>query len=876
MSDDAPHADAAPPSSPKGEIGKTYGHFRVLEPLGRGGMGVVYAATDTRLDRTVALKFLPTALNEDREARARFATEARAASALDHPNICTVHDIGESDDGRVYIAMAYYEGETLEEKIRRGPLRPDEALNYAGQVARGLAKAHAAGIVHRDIKPANVIVTEDGIAKILDFGLAKLEDVRHTRTGHVLGTIRYMSPEQSSGETVDHRTDLWSVGVLLYEMLTGRYPFGEGRVPAILHAILNEDPPALSRTNPNVPAGIERIVDGCLAKDPRRRYASAEALLADIERSGYASGPPGLAATSGRGRRALWPRRTGARAGLAVAALLALTLALPVTRRAIWGGGQPAGVGAGPVYVAVLPLTSASGDPDDQALADGLTYSLATMLVGLETQRDSFLVVPASEVVGQSVTTAAEARRLFGVTNVLRGRFVRGGDGAASVQLELIEPEPVVLVGVATLPSPDAPEFRTEVRAALAGLFGVESGRVDAALARNEPTRAGAYAYYLQGLGYLHRSDLADNTDNAMLLFERAILEDPAYALAHAGLCEARFEKFRQTADPSFSRQALESCDRAAALDEDQAAVLIAVGSVLLRTGEPDRALRRLREAERLEPDNADVYRWLGRYHEERGEEAEMERAYLKAIELRPDAWIYHSELAVFLAYAGRVREARERYREVTVLTPDNYLGYNGMGFTSLWLNEIDEARRYFQASLERRPNPIAYRNLGYLELREGEWTEAIAELEKGLAISDTDWWSWRHLAQAAYWSGQEDRAREAWGNVVDIVTPLLEVNPGDSDLLLGLAEAHVLLGNRDEGRRLLDRALLRDATWNYFPFYIGRLYEILGSRESAVEYVTAAVEGGFDPVAIDNDPWLAELRRDPRYAEARRRVQSS
>jgi serine/threonine protein kinase/WD40 repeat protein len=270
-------------------IGREVDHYRVLGHLGGGGMGVVYKAEDTRLQRTVALKFLPPALTRDPVAKSRFLQEARAASALDHPNVCTVYDIGELDDGQLYLAMPAYDGETLKKRIERGPLPMEEAVDIAKQVAQGLAKAHRQGIVHRDIKPANLMLTGDGLVKILDFGLAKLAgSAGLTRAGFCVGTPSYMSPEQARGE-VDLRTDLWSLGVVLYEMLTGLLPFQAESDPGIVHAVIHEEPSPLTRWRPEVPPALERIIAGLLKKDPGDRYPTAEHVLADLRALG---GPP--------------------------------------------------------------------------------------------------------------------------------------------------------------------------------------------------------------------------------------------------------------------------------------------------------------------------------------------------------------------------------------------------------------------------------------------------------------------------------------------------------------------------------------------------------------------------------------------------------
>lgn len=264
-------------------IGQTVDHYEVTDHLGGGGMGVVYKARDTRLQRTVALKFLPFFLNRNEKARRRFLQEARAASALDHPHICTIYDVGQADDGRHFIAMAYYEGETLEKKIDRGPLPIETALDLAVQIAEGLDQAHRRGIVHRDVKPANVMVTSDGLVKMLDFGLAKLRgETQLTRTGAMLGTAAYMSPEQIHGHDVDHRTDVWSLGVVLYEMIAGQRPFVGDFGPAVLYGVLNLNPQPITGLRDDVPMQLAHVINKALAKSPAQRYQHASDLLDDL------------------------------------------------------------------------------------------------------------------------------------------------------------------------------------------------------------------------------------------------------------------------------------------------------------------------------------------------------------------------------------------------------------------------------------------------------------------------------------------------------------------------------------------------------------------------------------------------------------------
>ncbi len=276
-------------------IGSRVSHYEILDHLGGGGMGVVYRARDLALDRTVALKFLPPELTRDREAKQRFIHEAKSASALDHPNICTIHELGETGEGQVFIAMACYGGQTLRKRLERGPLELDHAVALAMQIASGLSAAHEGGIIHRDVKPANIIITDDGTIKIIDFGLAKLlGHASLTKAGSTLGTAAYMSPEQARGEEVDARTDVWSLGVVIYEMLAGKLPFSAEHEQAILYRILNEDPEPLTAYRQDIPVMLARVIERAMQKDTVARYASAAELLHDLNlsRSGEGTHPP--------------------------------------------------------------------------------------------------------------------------------------------------------------------------------------------------------------------------------------------------------------------------------------------------------------------------------------------------------------------------------------------------------------------------------------------------------------------------------------------------------------------------------------------------------------------------------------------------------
>jgi serine/threonine-protein kinase len=359
-------------------IGKSFSHYRILEPLGKGGMGVVYKAEDTTLKRTVALKFLAQPSFAGDEEKDRFIREAQAAAALDHVNICTVYEVDETDDGQIFIAMAYYEGETLKERIARGPLPVNEAIDLAIQVCRGLKKAHELGVVHRDIKPANIIITSDGVVKILDFGLAKLAGrPKLTKTGSTMGTAAYMSPEQSLGGFVDHRADLWSLGVMLYEMVAGCTPFRGEYEHAILYSIMNEDPEPVTEIRSDVPRELERVITRTIQKEPEDRYSEVDELLSDLQslREGVTTSIRPRAGKS-KARRPFGKPLYAAIAGLLVLSMIAV---LYLTQ-----GGKETTV---QTSIAVMPFTIANAQNDWTWLRVGMADLLSTDLAQIPSLR---------------------------------------------------------------------------------------------------------------------------------------------------------------------------------------------------------------------------------------------------------------------------------------------------------------------------------------------------------------------------------------------------------------------------------------------------------------------------------------------------------
>ncbi len=630
-------------------IGQIVSHYKILEKLGEGGMGVVYKAEDTRLKRTVALKFLPPHLTTDPEAKDRFIHEAQAASALDHPNICIVHDVGDAGEGQTFIVMACYEGETLKEKITRGPLECEEAVGLIRQIAQGLAKSHAKGIIHRDIKPANILITAEGVPKILDFGLAKLTGhIGLTKSGSTVGTFAYMSPEQVRGEDVDHRTDLWSLGATLYEMLAGHPPFRGEHEAALVYEILNTTPPPLRHYRPDAPEHLQVLVSKLLQKDPATRIPSAEILLQELT-----------------------------------------------------GPATPAAGTSTENSIAVLYFENMSSEHDTDYFCAGITEDIITDLSKIRSLR----VVPRNDVLpfrnkDTNIRRLGEALR---ANYVLEGS-VRKAGSRIRITAQLTD----VRTGYHTWAErfdrllEDIFDLQNDVSGKIVDALRISLSESEKASLTRRPTDdLRAYDFYMRGKDLvLHRG--RKNAELSIQMYERALSIDPDFVGALSGLAEACSHMYTwYDGHQKWLARIIELSEKALALDPGSLEARLALGSVYVhqkRFGEAKLVFKKLIQEK---PDFYEGFLWLGMACDLTGEYNDAVLCYTQATQVKP----YSEEPLVRLDMTYR-RQGNEELSKATAHTVLE------TGIRRLALNPDDTVTRsrvaIYYARFRQRENAMA------------------------------------------------------------------------------------------------------------------------------------------------------------------------
>ncbi len=794
--------------------GKTISHYKIAEKLGGGGMGVVYKAEDLKLNRTVALKFLPPELTRDEEAKKRFIQEARAASSLQHNNICTIHDIEETEDGQIFICMDCYEGETLKEKIERGPLKIKEALDIAVQVSEGLQKAHEKGITHRDIKPANIFITSEGQVKILDFGLAKLSgQTMMTKTGSTVGTAAYMSPEQARGEQVDSRTDVWAFGVVLYEMSTGRFPFKGEYDNAVIYNILNEEPEQPSKLQSNIPEQVERVILKSLRKNPDERFKFMDEMLSELKTCLETRG--GVSKRYGKGLRGMIRRGIlpfGISVGLLSLALMIYFLIIVEESEA-------------PVLkmIAVLPFQNL-GPAEDEYFADGLTDEITSRL----SRVGNLGVISSTSSSQYKKTTKAlpVIAKELGVDYILEGtiRWVKTGDGARiRITPRLIKISQDMLLWSDNMDRNfiDIFTIQTEIALKVVGSLDIVLNEFEKHGIEKIPTKnTEAYKLYLRGIsiGSYERQDL----EKKISIFKEVVGMDSTFALAFLRLSNAhmRYHWFGFDHANEHLSLAKKYLDSAFALQPQMPEAYFVLGYYYyFGFRNYDLALKAFSTAEKGLPNNSNII---------------LAKAYI-------------------LRRQGKFEESLELQKEGLELDPKFPNTIYEMGVSLSWMGRFAEAEEYLERHISIRPNQVwAYiRKADICLLWTGDIKKSRSEIER-IVLKDQPW---EYLTRLDIY---ERNYISALNRLSKVTAPLYEdqVTVSPVSMLRGIIygftkDTALSKASFDTARAFLESEIKNNSNDERLHSALGIVYAGLGMNEAAVH----ESEHAIDLLSVSKDP---------------------
>jgi tetratricopeptide (TPR) repeat protein len=846
-----------------GSIRETLGHYEILRPIGSGGMGEVFVARDPKLGRKVAIKMLPLRLAAEKDTLTRFTQEARSASALNHPNIVTIHEVG-ANEGSPFIVMEYIDGRDLRSLIAEGPLPVRQVLDIGVQIADGLAAAHERGIIHRDLKPENIMVTRDAYVKILDFGLAKIVgptpegehtlqlDMPGTTPGMILGTVGYMSPEQATGKRIDFRSDLFAFGAILHELVTATPAFDGETAIDTLSAILHYEPEPVTRSTVLAPTQLADIISRLLAKSPDDRYSSTRDLARELrllrdrvaaEESGFHKPYP-----QPKDR----PIGGFIAAGLALLVFVVGMVLFTKDRDAATTGDSAVTRPVAKKYLAVMRFQDLSGDPNGQLVVDGFAETLTARLAHFPSVQ---VMRPAAS--DPNTADPKKAARDLGANLVLTGSMMRAGDR--------------IRVTYSVLDSRSGREWRDLIEGNVSNLFGIQD-EVAASVARNldlgntSTTRpvldpAVSQQRYLEAMGHLRRSDNEQSLDSAI-----AILEDLGDSPSvQAALARAYLHKFSDTKEPRYAASANQAAERAIAADPQSIDVNVTLGELRRETGRHKEAINAFLQVLSQQPNNADAVLGLAETYKASRDMKNAEAQYKRAIALQPNYWAGYNKLGAFYYVVGRYQDAILQFQRVVEMVPDNERASNNLGGIYQRIGRYDEALRVFEQSIKRRPSAQGYSNLGTCYYFLGRFADAVSTNQKAVELAPHDYTYWRNLGDAYRWLPDQARAKAAYEKALTLTDDVIRINPNDAYAHMTRASVAAKLGRNREARSSILRALELEPTFASHVYEAAVIANIDGSEEDATARLEQAIRLGYSAADILRDPEFANLRKKGR-----------
>lgn len=834
----------------------SYLHYNILEKLGEGGMGVVYLADDTRLKRKVALKFLPQRIADDPAEHRRFKLEASAAAGLNHPNIAQVHAIEEAE-GNLFIVMEYVQGDVLEDLIASEVLDIEKKTAIALQIAEGLQAAHDRDIIHRDIKSSNIMVSDAGLVKVMDFGLARIRGSEHiTKPGSTLGTASYMAPELIAGNECDARSDIWSFGVVLYELFSNALPFQGVYEPAVMYAIMEEAPRPLPQAEGALPKNIRQVIMQCLEKDPDARYQCMRDIIDQLQPGNPKQARPArpLAGMSPGQYRAA----AGGLAVMAAAVIFMYAMGLFSPEKQIAEKQIPE-----KKFLAVLPIEIIGDSPGLQSISDALSETFSYRLSALEKYENSYWVAPASEMRREKINSATQAKKLFGV-NLVIVSSIQSLNDSTRFSLELVDADKMRRIGSEQIMVPSSNLAQLEVygvRAMVKMLDITISDTVDKTITDGRPAVPEAYEYYLKGIAALQDYSNIDSLASAENFFKQAIASDDGFALAYAGLGEAYWQQYQTTKDSVLLKQSADKLNKALLLNKNLAPVQTSLGLLKTTLGTYDEAIAHFKQALKIDIKYTPAYQGMARAFDKKGDSKKAIEAYEQAISLKPDYWESHKDLGTHYLMNGEFDHAIEQYRQVITMTPGSSTAYSNLGVAYYYNGQMEQARAMFEHSLALENNPLTANNLAGIYFWQKNYDKAAAMYEVALNEFAHRYEIWGNLAAAYELGGHQAKARETYRIAIKKAEEQLRVNPNDVYVLADLGAYHSDLGHRQQALQYISKALGMGKDDIVIRQRAVAVYEKLGLREMALEWITAAMTND-----LEMQPELENLVNDPKY----------
>lgn len=857
------------------------GRYQILRVLGEGGMGAVYQARDQALDRTIALKVIRPELAGNPAILQRFKQELILARHVTHKNVVRIFDLGESD-GIKFITMEFVDGEDLRTLLRRqGKFSPKEAVHIVEQVCRALDAAHAEGVIHRDLKPQNIMRDKQGRIVVMDFGLARsLQGEGMTQTGALVGTMEYMSPEQATGGELDQRSDLFALGLIFYELLTGKVPYKADTALASLMKRTQERAVPPSQIDSSVPKVLSGIVSRCLERDPKARYHSALEILQQLEAWGMNPGiSPSVVArmVPSSASRVLQislpvPERRGWLWAAGVVLLALILLAIPATRHFVFRS-KPAtetstgipGLAQGK-YVAVLPFRVLGDEKSLQYVADGLQEALTAKLFQLKEVH-----VASSSAVDMAAGSAhnlAKMAQELGVNLVLQGT-VQGGSDKLRITLDLEDVSAGKRVwgqefsGV----SQDLLALEDQVYGYLASALELKPTNEERARVGMHPTEdVAAYDLYLQGRNAIRGSQGLQQTQAGIRFFQDALKKDPNFALAYTGMADANLAMFKDTKDINWAQKALAAAQQAEHLNGSLAEVHLSLGSAYSAAGRNAEAIEELKQALTLAPNSDEAYRRLGNAYKLAGNKAESINAYQSAVSANSYYWYNHIALGGAFLKFGDSEKALQEYRRATELAPENASGYTNIGVVYYNRGQWSESITYFQKALAIQPDGDVYSNLGSAYFFLKRFDDSVKMYEKAVELSPKDEQLMGNLADAYRSSGRTDQANATYDKAIALTYEQLQLNPRSAEAMSDLARYYAKKGDGEHALQYIRQARAISPSDVQLIYWEAQVDALTNRPEEALKTLREAFQKGYSSQEALNDPDLGKLQSLPEF----------